>query len=96
MPFCTDSNSVIDNAGTDFATVSNIPGDDESSDDNFVTNQHNSSEKNDDFVNTNNETSSSKGANETGNSGANIKRRKSGNTILKLIINKKAHFEKKL
>ena len=48
------------------------------------------------FVKTNNELSSGKGANETGNSGVNKRKRKSDNIIPKLIDNKKAHLEKKL
>lgn len=62
---------------------------DETFDDNFEINNHNISEN--DFFNTNNEPSLSKGASETGNSGVNKRKRKSGNTIQKLTDNKRAH-----
>ena len=77
--------------GTDIVTQINLSGDDESSNDNFETNQHNNSENND-FLNTNNDPSSSKGANETGNSRVNKRKRKSGNIIPKLTDIKRAYL----
>lgn len=87
--------SVNDNARTDVATESNLSGEDESSDDNFETNQHNNSENNDDFVSTNHEPSSSKGANETGVSGVNKRKRKSDNIIPKFIQIIKEHIQRR-